>query len=197
MKKLSFALVSKFIVNEHIPKIMKKLFSLFLISLFCSQNSFSQTNANQFRWINGSDVISEQSFYGASTNGPGARTHSVEWELNGKLFLWGGREPISNDPTGYLNDLWVYDPATNNWTWLKGYNGTTVPNSAGSYGTIGVPSSTNLPPGRNGASGWTLNNKLYLMGGSGDGPLYNDLWEYDPFTNNWTWIKGSNTPNSA
>lgn len=176
---------------------MKKLFLLFLISLFCIQNSFTQTNSNQFKWIEGSNSIDQASMYGTSSNGPGARYHSVEWELNGKLYLFGGYGHTANATTEDLNDLWVYDPTTNNWTWLKGYNGTTVPNSMGSYGTIGVPSSTNLPLGRTLANGWTLNNKLYLMGGTAGGDNYNDLWEYDPITNNWTWIKGSNIPNNA
>jgi len=169
-----------------------------LACLFADFQVFSQANANQFKWVGGPNITNEASSYGASTNGPGARRNSVEWELNGKLYLFGGFGQTTNATTAELNDLWVYDPATNNWTWLKGYNGTTVPNSSGSYGTIGVPSSTNLPLGREDAMGWTLNNKLYLMGGWDTNVLtYNDLWEYDPITNNWTWIKGSNTPNSA
>jgi N-acetylneuraminic acid mutarotase len=165
--------------------------------LFADFQVFSQANTNQFKWIDGANITNEASSYGTSTNGPGARYHSVQWELNGKLYLFGGYGQTANATTAYLNDLWVYDPATNNWTWLKGYNGTTVPNSSGSYGTIGVPSSTNLPLGRELAMAWTLNNKLYLMGGSGGLPSYNDLWEYDPITNNWTWIKGSNVQGNA
>ncbi len=171
--------------------------NLLLIFTFIHFQSFTQTNANQFKWVDGANMINEASSYGASTNGPGARSLSVQWELNGKLYLFGGYGQTANATTVYLNDLWVYDLATNNWTWLKGYNGTTVPNSMGSYGTIGVASSTNLPAGRLGANSFTFNNKLYLMGGStllGD---YNDLWEYDPIANNWTWIKGSNTFDNA
>jgi N-acetylneuraminic acid mutarotase len=175
----------------------KSILFLWLFSFLADYQVFSQANANQFKWIDGPNITNEASSYGASTNGPGARYYSVEWELNGKLYLFGGYGQTANATIAELNDLWVYDPATNNWTWLKGYNGTTVPNSTGSYGTIGVPSSTNLPLGRSGAMAWTLNNKLYLMGGSSGGLVYNDLWEYDPITNNWTWIKGSNTDFSA
>lgn len=171
---------------------MKKLFPFSLIFLICIAKSFTQTNANQFKWIDGANITDQASSYGASSNGPGARYHAVEWELNGKHYLFGGLAT-----NVYLNDLWVYDPSTNNWTWLKGYNGTTVPSSTGSYGAIGVASSTNLPLGRALAMGWTLNNKLYLMGGTAGGDNYNDLWEYDPITNNWTWIKGSNSYSSA
>jgi N-acetylneuraminic acid mutarotase len=173
---------------------MKKLLIIFAFIHF---QLFSQTNANQFKWVDGANITNEASSYGASSNGPGARSQSVQWELNGKLYLFGGEVQTANATTAYLNDLWVYDPATNNWTWFKGYNGTTVQNSTGSYGTIGVTSSTNLPPGRAGAMAWTLNNKLYLMGGVTTLGRNNDLWEYDPFTNNWTWIKGLNTPNNG
>jgi N-acetylneuraminic acid mutarotase len=177
---------------------MKKTILLLILTCFLADfQAFSQANSNQFKWINGSDVTAQPSSYGATTNGPGTRYAAVEWELNGKLYLFGGRGKIGNPITqADLNDLWEFDPATNIWTWLKGYNGTTIPNSEGSYGTIGVASSTNLPPGRDGAMKWTLNNKLYLMGGYASG-IRNDLWEYDPSTNNWTWIKGANTTNQV
>ena len=181
---------------------MKKTILFSILTFFLADfQAFSQANANQFKWTNGSDVISQQSFYGASTNGSSTRAQSAQWELNGKLYLFGGYEQITEGlitTSKLVNDLWVYDPTTNNWTWLKGFNGTTIPTSTGSYGTMGVPSSTNLPSGRWNAMSWILNNKFYLMGGSGlIGNYNNDLWEYDPTTNNWTWIKGSNTPDAV
>lgn len=181
---------------------MKKTLLFAIFSFFLADfQVFSQANANQIKWINGSDITNQQSSYGASTNGPSARVQSAQWELNGKLYLFGGYEQITEGlitTSKLVNDLWVYDPATNNWTWLKGYNGTTVPTSTGSYGTMGVPSSTNLPSGRWCAMSWVLNNKLYLLAGTElSGYPINDLWEYDPTTNNWTWIKGSNTPDAV
>ena len=177
--------------------VLLAIFSCFLVDF----QLFSQANANQFKWVNGSEVTAQQSFYGASTNRPSTRVQSAQWELNGKLYLFGGYEQFTEgqiNTSKFVNDLWVYEPVTNNWTYLKGFNGTTVPTFTGSYGTMGLPSSTNLPSGRCCAMSWVLNNKLYLMGGTDvSGSLNNDLWEYDPTTNNWTWIKGSNTPEAV
>lgn len=88
-------------------------------------------------------------------------------------------------------------------------HGTTVFNSKGSYGTKGLASSSNVPPGRSTAVSWIdSNNFLYLFGGGtyNYGKLflpmqqksimhllgYNDLWRYNITSNEWTWISGSN-----
>jgi ELWxxDGT repeat protein len=127
----------------------------------------------------------------ASSNLPGSRDWPNLWGLNNKIYMFGGYR-------GYKNDLWVYDPSTNNWTWLKGSSGSDQP---GIYGTKGISSPANTPGGRQQASSFTYNNKLYLFGGEGYGSsgslgFLNDLWEYDPATNNWTWIAGDNLINT-
>jgi N-acetylneuraminic acid mutarotase len=68
---------------------------------------------------------------------------------------------------------------------------------SGVYGTLGVPAAGNVPGSRSGASSWTdRSGNLWLFGGQGylaDGlqvPL-NDLWEFNPSSNLWTWMGGS------
>src|SRR5215216_3763752 len=80
------------------------------------------------------------------------------------------------------------------WTWL---HGSTVPGSAGNYGTQGVPSSTNEPPAVYEPMEWTdQNGNFWLYGGrSTVGDFFNALWKYDPITNEWTWVNGLSTPN--
>ncbi len=174
---------------------MKKLLlisSIFFVTLL--SHSFSQTNANDWTWIKGTNTQNQVPSYGTkgvetTYNDPGSRSSAATWVLNNKLYLMGGL-----GATGSMNDLWVFDLSTNNWTWLSG---STMADQLGNYGTKGVPASTNVPSARVNAVTWTYNNKLYLMGGfinayySG----YNDLWEYDLSTNMWTWLKGSNTFN--
>ncbi|MDQ3278666.1 MAG: kelch motif-containing protein, partial [Bacteroidota bacterium] len=66
------------------------------------------------------------------------------------------------------------------------------------YGTRGVPSVNNKPPAREDAATWTdKEGNLWMFGGYvdatgfyGDG-FYGDLWKYNPITNEWTWVDGS------
>jgi len=82
----------------------------------------------------------------------------------------------------------------------------------GIYGTLGVPSSANIPGGRSSASAWTdQDGNFWLFGGSGfdaNGAkdhneaiscalqggtcLLNDIWEFNPLTLQWAWMGGSN-----
>jgi hypothetical protein len=54
------------------------------------------------------------------------------------------------------------------WTWLSGQAATV--NFTGSYGTLGITSESNLPPGRQHAEMWCDPNSqsLFLYGGEGD-----------------------------
>src|SRR6185436_10087217 len=71
------------------------------------------------------------------------------------------------------------------WTWLHGSNSF---NSAGNFGTQGVPSATNEPPALYEPCEWTdLNGNYWMYGGFLQGTgMYNDLWRYNPTTNQWT-----------
>jgi hypothetical protein len=87
-------------------------------------------------------------------------------------------------------------PATTNiWTWESGSNQT---NNGGSYGSLGVPAFTNLPPSRGSAVSWndTAGN-LWLFGGTAGETVgyFNDLWEYS--AGGWTWMSGSNLESQA
>jgi hypothetical protein len=58
----------------------------------------------------------------ALTNIPGGRQEAVGWaDANGNLWLFGG-EGLDDvgTPNGILNDLWVYNLASNKWTWVMG-----------------------------------------------------------------------------
>jgi PKD repeat protein len=86
------------------------------------------------------------------------------------------------------------------WTWLKG---SSQPNAYGNHGTQGVPAPSNVPKAVYEPCEWKdLNGNFWLYGGAthyisygSTTPVTNDFWKYDPLTNEWTWISGSNNPN--
>ncbi len=158
--------------------------------------------SNQWTWMHGNATAGTPAVYGtlgvpSPSNTPGARCEaSCTWtDNNGDLWLFGGT------PSGVgteLNDLWKYNIATNQWTWMSG---DAIPNQPGVYGTIGVPNPANKPGARWCYSNWKDNaGNLWLFGGIDAASVigmnfFNDLWKYDVVSGNWTWMSGSNTPN--
>jgi Galactose oxidase, central domain/Kelch motif len=130
----------------------------------------------------------------ASTNMPGGRQEAAGWaDANGNLWLFAGEgEDSVGTANGILNDLWVYNIANNQWTWVTGSD---KANQTGTYpaqpvigsvstttaaGTCGLavgdaPLSCQavsltgaLPGSRWGASAWIdAGGNLWLFGGWG------------------------------
>lgn len=155
---------------------------------------------NRWTWMKGDGgevtPISIAPVYGTMgvpdiNNKPGFRSHAASWVDNdGNLWLFGGYGYGASSSSGMLNDLWKYNIATNSWTWMRGSN---IANTPGNYGIQGVANPLNNPPPRYAAVTWAHDDGfLYLFSG-GDyytDNIYNDIWKYDPVTNNWTWLKG-------
>jgi ELWxxDGT repeat protein len=159
----------------------------------------------EWTWLGGSNVANVNGIYGtqgvaAAGNVPGSRNDAMTWQdAQGNLWLLGGfGYPASSN--GYLNDLWKYNRSTGQWTWLKG---SSAINPNGTYGTLGTAEAANTPGGRSRAARWVdAAGQLWLFGGFGypatgtTTGLLNDLWRYDPATNLWTWMAGSNAINA-
>ena len=134
-----------------------------------------------------------------SANVPGARDGATGWaDTSGNLWLFGGYGYDSSGSFGALNDLWEFSTSANTWIWVSGSN--TV-FATGNYGTQGIPSTSNVPQARERVSGWTdTTGNLWLFGGIGwssnAAGMLNDLWKYNPSTNMWTWVSGSDTFNA-
>ncbi len=173
---------------------MKKIIFIFALSIF-----LASTYAQNFTWIKGSNTISASNSYGtqsvsAPSNTPGQRHGCAKWvDSNGNLWLFGGEAPNGS----WWNDLWKYNPTTNEWTWIRGL---TTPNGVGTYGTLGVATSSNEPKAREFPAYWTDNaGNFWMFGGRGydfntsTSQKLADLWRYNPTTNQWTWMKGPGT----
>ena len=134
----------------------------------------------------------------AATNNPPGMYEPYEWtDQQGKFWIMGG---YNSSLFQIFSDLWQFDPATNMWTWMRGPG---VVNAAGIYGTQGVSSPANQPGGRFRGFSWVDNSgNLWLFGGygydvNGNVGRLSDLWMFDISTNQWTWMKGPNTVNTA
>lgn len=180
-----------------------------MAAVFCSGAARAQTN--EWTWMGGSLTAGNFGVYGtpgtpAPTNAPGARAQPVTWtDIQGNLWLFGGFGFDSVGNWGYLNDLWKFNPATSEWTWVGGSDdvGDSLGVGGGTYGESGTPAIGNIPPGRSGGVGWTdAKGNLWLFGGfsysyTGITSYFNDLWEYSPATNEWAWISGSSQANQS
>jgi N-acetylneuraminic acid mutarotase len=169
------------------------------------------TPSNEWTWMGGNNAGGPLDYqpgvYGtletpAAGNIPSGRTYAVSWtDKNGRLWLFGGT--FLTTYLTYLNDLWVYDPATSEWAWMAGSStescGVNGCGQSGVYGTLGKAAAGNTPGGRDSAASWTdSNGKLWLFGGSGfdfigQWGILNDMWVFDPSINQWAWMGGSNT----
>jgi autotransporter-associated beta strand protein len=147
--------------------------------------------ANTWTLVKGTTGVKGLGVYGtrgtpATGNIPGARSSAAGWaDADGNLYVFGGNSMGSSGTTiALMNDLWKYDPVSNNWTWVNGSN---LAKQLSVYGTKGVATSTNTPGARMDSSAWTgRDGALWMFGGSNN----NDLWRYDASANAWAWISG-------
>ncbi|HET6992144.1 MAG TPA: kelch repeat-containing protein, partial [Bacteroidia bacterium] len=170
------------------------LFSFLLLASF-----IVKAQNNEWAWMKGSNTPNSTGSYGtmgvaSPTNNPPARYEAAEWTDNlGRFWMYGGYEFVSMNTYA---DLWMYNPATNMWTWM---NGTSTPNITPVYGTQGVPAPTNTPGSRKyGMATWIdQSGNLWLFGGWTPSGFGNDMWKYDMSLNEWVWMRGATTAFSS
>jgi N-acetylneuraminic acid mutarotase len=197
--------------NRILPGILFVCLNAFGIAL----SAGAQTTApNEWTWIGGSNTANPPGVYGrlgtpAAGNIPGGRDSAATWtDSSGNFWLFGGEAFDANGNFGLLNDLWEFQPSSQEWTWISGSStlpascagSTTLPcGQPGVYGSSGSAAAGNIPGGRLLASYWSdRSGNFWLFGGEGFdtnqnlGEL-NDLWEFNHTTNQWTWIGGGST----
>ena len=153
-----------------------------------------EPTSNNWTWMKGPQTTGSQGVYGTQgipdpANFPACRYEcAATWtDGAGDLWLFGGYEGGAT-----RNDLWRYNIALNEWTWMKGSQ---FPGAADWYGNMGVEAPANTPGGRAIYSHWKdSNGNFWIFGGTSfTFNDYNDLWRYNPVTNNWAWFKGGST----
>lgn len=174
-------------------------------------------STSRWTWVSGSSTTSctgphtcgisgAYGTLGVSTPGnvPGARSGAVGWtNSSGHLWLVGGHGYDSAGVYGELNDLWEFDPSTSGWSWMGGSSTAMllVYSSYGRHGVydmLGTPAAGNIPGSSHEAATWIdSSGNLWLFGGighdaHGDSIEPNGLRKFNPSTNEWTWMDGSN-----
>jgi hypothetical protein len=127
----------------------------------------------------------------AANNVPGGRWGSATWaDGAGNLWLFGGEGADSIGTQGLLNDLWKYNIASGQWTWVSGSQ---------SVDQKGTYSGSVAPGARWAPVYWTDNSgNFWLFGGDGYDAnrnlgFLNDLWEYSGGA--WTFVSGTSMIN--
>ena len=105
----------------------------------------------------------------------------------------------ANASYGSLNDLWMFNPGTMQWTWVSGSS--TRQRSGCLWRAGRSPPRPMSRCARAYGTSWTDSaGNFWLFGGSltanGDNVL-NDVWMFNPNTNQWTWESGNSTLNVA
>ena len=179
-------------------------------------------STKEWTWMGGSNTLAQNGVgqggvYGtlgtpAAGNNPGGRYGATAWtDQSGNFWLFGGFGIYANNIgsyiSGWLNDLWEFNPSSREWAWMGGSSmlppltaGGQPDGPPGAYGTMGTPAAGNTPGGRYGAVNWTdSQGNFWLFGGNGFDAggnsiqYLNDLWEFNPSTLEWVWVSGSST----
>jgi Galactose oxidase, central domain len=171
-------------------------------------SSNAGTFTGQWIWRGGSSSGNQNGTYGSkgvasASNLPGGRWAAATYtDSSGNVWLFGGQGYDASGNLGILGDLWKYNIASGQWTWVAGPN---LASPNGVYGTKGTAAAANAPGGRQAAVLWVdVSGNLWLFGGFGfdsagtgspQGAILNDLWEFTG--GQWTWISGNNVGNQT
>lgn len=162
------------------------LVTLFLLlTVICN----AQDSTSRWTWMSGDVTIPEYAIYGqrgipSKDNTPGPRFESCKWtDKKGRLWVFGGQSMDEFQNRLVLNDLWVYDPATDEWTWISGDSTNLSP---AVFGVKGIPDSKNHPASMSSAAYWTDKDGNFWL-------YQNNLWKYDPVAYQWTWVSGDSS----
>jgi gliding motility-associated-like protein len=153
---------------------------------------------NIWTWMKGSGGLTQVNygtqFVSSPTNTPGSRSLFGQWtDANGKFWIYGGHGLYNNNVTAF-GDVWRFDPVTLEWTWMAG--SVTTP---GTFTQQCQPGGE--PTSRSGGTSCGIDacGRMWAFGGGDQYPTiaYNDLWLFDPNTNQFTWITDSLMPQQS
>jgi|GEM_PF-2428028 len=111
---------------------------------------------------------------------PGCRYEGQGWVGNdGTLWLYGG-SGYAGSRIGNLGDMWRFDPATNQWTWMAGDSICDVKAQKWS-GPLATPGARYI------AARWKRKDGSFWLFSGNNGNDLSDLWRFDPQTLLWSY----------
>ena len=147
-------------------------FTIFFLSLAGIYHTTLAQLSNTLPWtfMKGDSTTNNNGIYGnigtsASGNKPGGREGcGINWtDASGNLWMFGDYGYPASGGSFYLNDLWKFNPSSNQWTWVNGDN---TGNTAATYGSQGLAGPLNNPGNRHLSTSWSDNaGNLWLFGG--------------------------------
>jgi len=122
-----------------------------------------------------------------AANIPGGRSAPIVWvDADDNAWLIGGEGfGATNHFAPFMNDVWEFNPASNEWTWISGPSSVSGNGESGVYPMLGTGSVGNIPGGRASGIGWMgSGGSFWLMGGAsldakGNFGYLNDVWKYE------------------
>ena len=162
-------------------------------------------------WMSGTNQVNQNGLSGGTpgspipgntsvNNVPGARYAAANWkDSSGNFWLFGGGgyDLSGGGSPVVISDVWMFNPANLTWTWE---GGAAAGGAISAYGTQGTPAAGNIPGARGASTVWTDNaGQVWLFGGNGLADtanavgLLNDLWNFNPTTQQWTFVSGGQT----
>jgi len=99
-----------------------------------------------------------------------ARTQFACVDVNGKIYVLGGRDKVNGN---IISTIEVYDPTADTWTELN-----PMPNPRAAYG-------------------WSVNDIIYIIGGTNGTTTLTTVEAYDPIAETWTAKAPMNTPRAG
>ena len=140
------------------------------------------THGNRWAWISGSkNADHDPVFKGKGVPdrdaNPGSRILASGWvDAAGNLWLFGGEGYGGRAGTKPVNNLWKYNVATGEWTFVKGEISIS-PDAV--YGSRGEPANENNPGGTANFARWKdENGNFWMFGGLSSSGLLNQTWKF-------------------
>eukprot|EP01116_Phalansterium_solitarium_P024619 TRINITY_DN9067_c0_g1_i1.p1 TRINITY_DN9067_c0_g1~~TRINITY_DN9067_c0_g1_i1.p1 ORF type:complete len:1071 (-),score=217.98 TRINITY_DN9067_c0_g1_i1:27-3239(-) len=161
------------------------------------QGNTSTPVGNIWRWSleTGFVYLGEMPFFSKNGRLLG-RAGSMMTVISGNRLVISGGVTKFNRLEWYLNDVWIFDLETNNFTLISGSDVRSQNGVGGVYRAVG-----GRPGGRAGAAIFAYGDMFAWYGGYGFGTEVdvvgdlNDVWAFDLATRVWTLVSGSSMHN--
>jgi len=153
---------------------------------------------SEWTWMKGDSILSVVPIYGTKgisnqLNDPGGRLCYSHWkDANNNFWLFGGCAATNGAP--YFSDMWKYDLSNNEWTWMSGSN---LQNDSGIFNDYCNYDSLQYPCSRwENKACWVDSCGTFWMMGGRFNEYLNDLWRFNPNSNQWRLVNGEAVSNS-